>query len=270
MLVSILFFLSPLLVIYLGLIFYIYASQDSRIFIPRELESATPADYGVNYKDVFIESTQGGQINGWYVYEPNRPILIYCHGNAAILSDLAHVAKLFYDWGFSFLMFDYRGFGKSSKVKISEATVLQDSIDAFDWLSKETNQEIQVIWGHSLGSSIATNLATNRFSKKLVIEAPFNSIASMARSRYPWLPIFNKFIKNKFNTRSYIRKINPNTFVLVVHGTADLVVPYQQGLSLFQIIKNHKEMISIPDMNHSEFPERSSEYREIILNFVNQ
>jgi pimeloyl-ACP methyl ester carboxylesterase len=231
---------------------------------------ACPSDYGVEFESVKIVNPEGIQLHGWWVPQlnPDSLHLLYCHGNAAVLSDLAHVAKIFYDWGFSVLFVDYRCYGLSQSGKLSEEGLVEDAIAGYDWLVQKTGKSVDVVWGHSLGSSIAANVATQRSVPSLILEAPFESIASMAKQRFPWLPIFPQLIPNQFATGLYVKNYKINTKTLVIHGVTDSVVPYNQGEKVFSLIDKDKQFISIPSMDHSEFPDLAPLYKDQILSWL--
>jgi uncharacterized protein len=117
--------LVPLVLGYLTIVGGYFFFQRNLIFQPVPLNRTTPKKFSLmNYKDVTFPSSDGVKLTGWWMehpgHDPKRPVLLYCHGNADCVSQLAEVSKLFYDYGFDALIFDYRCYGGSEKAPLSE------------------------------------------------------------------------------------------------------------------------------------------------------
>lgn len=261
-----------ILLIYTILVASVYILQNRRIFRPGPKGKLTPQDFGLEFKNIAITSNFSGVIRGWWVPNntPQKRTLLYCHGNAAVLSDVAHVARIFYDWGFEIFFVEYRGFGGSDPAKLSEAGIVEDAVASFDWVANEIGHNRIVVWGHSLGSSVAAHLASKRKVYCLILEAPFVSIAEIAKYRYPWLPILNFFIRNKFQTLKYVNDRVGLSPTLIMHGTKDNVIPYEQGYKLYSLILGSKEFLCIDGIDHNQFPDVADQYKERILQWIDQ
>lgn len=244
---------------YSAVVVYLYSNQRNLIFIPRSF------DESVKYsaQDVYLKSSDGADIHAWWV-PSDKPIgitLIYCHGNAAVLSSLVHVAEIFKEYGFDTLMLDYRGYGRSKSGKLSEDGAVKDVIAAHTWVKK--SQPI-VLWGHSLGSSICANAA--RFMKidGLILEGAFTSIYDMARHTYPFVPIFRGLLLDQFDTASYLTDV-PKLFI---HAEHDSIVPIELGKKLYENAPVPKTWITIPGIDHNDFPDVAEQYKAQILEWV--
>lgn len=253
------------LVYYLSVISSVYFYQRKYIFLPPDLGKETPADFRVPYNEIYFES-DGLKLMGWWAsHGEDRPALLYTHGNGASLSLLAHVSKLLYDYGWNVFMFDYRGYGKSELrgTTISEENIYRDSKAAYEWVRSKSKGQKIVLWGHSLGSSIAARLSADYQVDGLILEGAFTSMFDMAKHRFSTLPIFDFMIWDKFDTKSHVknRKFTP---VLFIHGEEDSVIPISLGRETFSAAAQPKEFIAIPNMDHNQFPDFEPRYREQI------
>ena len=264
--------LLPVLLAYLTIVAAFDLKQKQIIFVPQPLDHVTtPMKYHQAYEVVNFTASDGVTLNGWWVHHPgpiqNHPALVYCHGNAAMLSLLANVTHIFYSYGFDALIFDYRSYGDSQKAPLSEAAVDADALAAYNWVKSKGYQDKQIfIWGHSLGSSIAAELSTQTHPAGLFLEGAFPSIYDVSRARFPWLLVFPFMIHDKFSTEDYVRE--RTCPLLEVHGEKDTVIPIKLGEEVYSDAAEPKEWIEIPKIDHLDFPSVSKEYQKPIMDFV--
>lgn len=264
--------LIPLVLAYLTILGFYVGFQRKMIFHPVGLTGTTPADFHLkNYKEVSFTSFDGVTLTGWWIEHPDknpeRPILLYCHGNADCVSQLAQVSKIFYDFGFDALIFDYRGYGGSQKAPLSEKTVDGDAMAAYQWLKARGIPENRIIvWGHSLGSSVAAELATQTHPAGLILEGAFPSIHAVSRQRSPWLWVPDFLIWDKFETGKYVRE--RTCPLLETHAEKDTVIPIQLGQEVFSEASAPKQWLEIKGIDHNDFPSVAYQYEKPIQEFV--
>lgn len=261
------------LLAYLTIVLLYYAFQRHIVFVPGPNNGMTPQKYGLTqYQDVKFKNPEGQILDAWWIHHKDgktHPALLYCHGNGANLSLLSEVSKLFYDFGFDALIFDYRAYGDSEGVKsdLSEKAVDEDAMAAFQWLkAKGINEHSIIIWGHSLGSSVAAELATQTHPAGLILEGAFPSVYAVSRYRYPWLMIFPFMIHDKFETINYVKE--RTCPLLEFHGENDTIIPFSLGQQVYQAAVDPKQWIAIPKMNHMDFPSLAMQYRKPIMDWV--
>ncbi len=247
--------------------------QRNLIFHPTPLNGTTPRNYSLAFENVFFKTPDGVTLNGWWVqhpqHDPKRPVLLYCHGNAANLSLLAQVTKIFYDFGFDEFLFDYRGYGDSGKGAggLNEKAVETDALAAYQWLrAKGFPEDHILIWGHSLGSSIAAWLASQTHPAGLVLEGAFPSVYAMSREKYPLLLVFPFLIQDKFETERYVRQ--RTCPLLMLHAEKDTIVPLRLGQKVFEEAPEPKQWKLIEGINHNSFPDVAYRYEGVILDFA--
>ncbi len=270
---KLLIILIPLVAAYLTVVFSYYADQQNMVFVPHKNDGTTPQKFGLtDYEEVKFKNPEGQMLDGWWIRHEDgqaRPTLLYCHGNAANLSLLSQVSKLFYDFGFDALIFDYRAYGDSEGAKsdLSEKAVDEDAMSAFQWLKdKGIDEHSIIIWGQSLGSSVAAELATQTHPAGLILEGAFPSIYDVCRFRYPWLLIFPFMIHDQFNTVQYVtQRTCP---LLEIHGEADTIIPFALGQQVYQAAADPKQWLPVPNMNHMDFPSLATQYQQQIMDWV--
>lgn len=260
---------AALAVYYSANVASVYLYQRSYIFRPVALGKDTPADFGAPFVEIRFKSGELDLMGWWLSHGPNRPVLLYCHGNAASLSLLAEVSRLLYDYGWNVFMFDYRGYGKSELggTTIKEETIFKDTEAAYQWARAQAKGEPVVVWGHSLGSALAARLAASHKVNGVVLEGAFSSMYDLAKHKFWDLPIFEFMIWDPFQTDKHVQNRH-GAPVLFIHGEKDSVIPIDFGRKTFEAASQPKEFIAIPGMEHNEFPSYEKQYHQQIAEVV--
>ncbi|HET6371185.1 MAG TPA: alpha/beta hydrolase, partial [Nitrospiria bacterium] len=210
------------------------------------------ADVGLAFEDVYLNTSDGVKINGWFVPSSGaRTTLLWFHGNAGNIGHRVEPLHRMHDaLNANILMIDYREYGKSEG-KVSEEGTYRDAIAAYDYLltRSDVDPEHIVLFGQSLGAGVAVELALKRKAAGLILEAPFTSIAAMAKAALPWLPI-GGLISTRYDNLSKIARINVP--LLILQGDRDEVVPYAQGRKLFEAAKEPKTFYTIAGAGHND------------------
>jgi len=235
----------------------------------RELE-LTPDRIGLTYEDVFLETSDGIAIHGWYVPAPEaRTALLFLHGNAGNISHrLDNVARL-HERGITVFIIDYRGYGLSRGTP-SEQGLYADARAALSFLRKRAAASRQgvAVFGRSLGGAVAVDLCSQETCPRLILESTFTSAADMAREIFPLLPL-GRLLPERFDSESKIRAVRAP--LLQFHGTRDSVVPYRLGEKLFRAAPGPKRFIPIPGAGHNDTYERAGPgYFEAIREFLEE
>lgn len=240
--------------------------------MPSNHVGLTPADFNTPFKDVRIQTPDGVNLQAWWLEHsdsnPNRPALHYSHGNGATLSALAHVASIFFSYGWNVLLYDYRGYGQSDPAPngLSEEVLAVDATAAYSWLASKVPETNIVLWGHSLGSAVAARLSTTTNPSAMVLEGAFTSMHDMARYRFPWALILPFMLKDPFVTKEYVK--TKNTPLLVMHSENDSIIPLHLGRKVYELANAPKKWLLIRGIDHNDFPSVEAKYSEEIKNFV--
>jgi hypothetical protein len=241
-----------LLVCLLALAAGLVIFEEKLIYFPsRDLEWA-PADLGLVHEEVFLATSDGTRIHGWYLpaKEAGIETVLVCHGNAGNVSDrLDRAVRLQKELAVNVLLFDYRGFGRSEGSPDEEGTY-QDGLAAYRYLTEKRGiaPTSIVLFGESLGAAVAIELAGRVKAGALVLEAPFTSIRAMAKVAYPFLPTF--WVRTRYDNLSKIGELEMP--VLIFHGTRDDVVPFAQGEELYRAAREPKAFVAVEGAGHSD------------------
>ena len=237
--------------------------QNRLIFFPSSVVENSPKNYDLAYQDVWIPIQEQKQkreyLHGWWI--PNLTdsddVLLYLHGNGEnISSNLGH-ARRFHYLGYSVLLIDYRGYGRSQGQFPTESQVYTDAEAAWDYLvqEKKIKPENILIYGHSLGGAIAINLAVQQpKARGVVVESSFTSMRGMVDylGKYKFLPI-DLILTQKFDSISKIQLLAMP--ILLIHGREDKTVPSWMSQALFAAAKVPKKLLIIPEADHNNAAE---------------
>jgi fermentation-respiration switch protein FrsA (DUF1100 family) len=177
-------------------------------------------------------------------------VLLWCHGNAGnVIHRLENLAEL-YRLGLSVFIFDYRGYGRSAG-KPSEEGLYHDALAAYGYLvgTRGVRPERLILFGRSLGASVAGEVASRKPAAGLVLESPFPSIAAMARTHYAGLPM-HWLLSGRFPLNERLPRISMP--VLVIHGDRDDIVPIALGREVFAAAREPKSFYVIEGANHND------------------
>jgi len=223
---------------------------------------------GLHIQEHWFTAGDGVRLNGWFVpNDSGLATLVMSHGNAGNISHRLDLLIRLKKAGFSIFIYDYRGYGKSEGTP-TEAGLYRDGLAAYDYAITLPGVDSQrvILFGTSLGSAVAVDVATQRSVSGLVLETPFTSARDMAQALYPFLPT-RFLIKSRFDSERKIRSISVP--VLVVHGTEDSVVPLALGKKLFEAARTPKEFYEIPGADHNNtFMVGGEEYQRRIRGFA--
>jgi uncharacterized protein len=233
----------------------LYFLQDKIIFHPKKL----PADYKYQFDvpfreiDLLVNDEKNLSIIQFTVPDSLRKgIVLYFHGNRTNINRYAKHAGSFTRNNYEVWMIDYPGYGKSTG-KRTEQGLYDDALLFYKMAISQVSAEHIIIYGRSLGSGIAAQLASVRDCKKLILETPYYSMDALAKHYffiYPVMPL-SKYALPTYRHLEYIKAP-----ISIFHGTKDRVVPYRQGKRLSNQ-KSGIELITIEKGGHNnlaEFP----------------
>jgi alpha-beta hydrolase superfamily lysophospholipase len=233
---------------------------------------ADPLD-GTEEYDVVLGN--GHTLHFWYVPQErsaDAPTVLYLHGARWNMNGSVFRISRWHDLGFNVLAVDYRGFGKSTEILPSEESAADDTRAAFDELKRRQPQPTRrYVYGHSLGGALAIDLASGVPPEQLagvVVESTFTSIPDLIRGmRWGWVPGIGLVVTQRFDSSERIAKVKAP--LLILHGTADNVVPHSMADELYQRAGSRdKRLVKIEGGTHSGFRGGTSTYQEAIREFV--
>ncbi len=228
-----------LIFIYAFFCLYIFFFADQKIFLPQ------PSSY--QDSRTIVKLTASDQIQLSAVYLPNPAstyTILYSHGNAEDLGDIQPVLQELQTIGFSVFGFDYRGYGTSQGTP-SERNAYRDIDTAYNYLTQQLRVPAKQIiaYGRSVGGGVAVDLAARKPLAGLIMESAFTT-AFRTVIPFPILPF------DKFRNIDKIKKVNCP--VLVMHGKADEVIPFQHGQQLFAAAPEPKLSLWVDEAGHND------------------
>ncbi|MBD3379406.1 MAG: alpha/beta fold hydrolase [Candidatus Omnitrophica bacterium] len=250
-------------IFFLGMVRYL---EKVSIYFPMKEIAATPEAVGLSYEDIYFRASDGNLLNGWFIAgDTNKVTIILCHGNAGNISHRLEKLSMFHEMGFSVLVFDYRGYGKSEGVP-SEEGLYTDAMAAYTYLrgTREVPEEEIVLYGESIGGAVVIDLAQKADVRALITEGTFTSVRDMARTAYPFIPSF--VFSDKFDSVDKISRIGCSK--LMIHSANDEIVPFYMGRKLFNAAQPPKEFLEIRGSHNTAFLDSEREFKEGIRSFV--
>ena len=190
-----------------------------------------------NGEEIWINVAGGQRINAWFLKSPAQPAqatVLYCHGNGGNLTNVSWIGAELAQQGFDVLLMDYRGYGRSDGSPVDEHALDADGEAAYDYLVKQrgVKPEQLVLYGSSLGTTVAIDAASHKPCGALVVESGLSSASDMGQHSLPMLPHWLHFLGvNRFESARKIAQVKCP--VLVAHGTKDATTPIAQGRTLY-------------------------------------
>jgi pimeloyl-ACP methyl ester carboxylesterase len=246
--------LVVVLVVYFVVCVALYRSQEHMIFFPERLSP----EHRFSFPNAFREITW--QVDGatlhalHFTVDQPKGAILYLHGNAGSLRSWGHVASDFTERGYDVLIPDYRGYGKSTGTLTHERMLLEDALVAYTYLREHYADRDIIMYGRSLGTGIATYVASIHAPSMLVLETPYVSMKELALRQFPFVP--SMLLKYPLHTDRWISDVACPVYLL--HGTRDEVIPYDSSERLLPLIRSEHQLFTIPGGGHNNlvtFPE---------------
>jgi hypothetical protein len=233
--------------------------QDRLAYYPqmgRDLE-LDPRDYGLDHTPLTLRTTDGERLDAWFVPAPqSTAVALIFHGNAGNMSQRLDTIAMFHRLGYGVLIFDYRGYGRSTG-RPSEEGLYRDATTAWDYLTRERGIAPGriVLFGESLGGGVAAWLAARVDCGALVLASSFTSAPELAADVYPWLlpgwlPT-RGLIRLRYDSRAALAKVSCP--VLVAHSPDDDIIPFRHGQRLYEAAPEPKAFLQMAGGHNEGF-----------------
>jgi fermentation-respiration switch protein FrsA (DUF1100 family) len=207
---------------------------------------------GLFYEWVALETADGARLSAWWVpADSPRGVLLFCHGNAGNISDRLDSIRIFNRLGLSVFIFDYQGYGRSSGHPTEQGTY-RDAEAAWNYLTQVRQKDPHeiVVFGRSLGGSIAAWVSRTNKPRGLILESTFISLQEAARDRLPG--IFVKLlVPDQYRTAQYLTMVHCP--VLILHSREDEIIPFRHGEALHAAASEPKEFVEIHGSHNRGF-----------------
>ncbi|MDD5627901.1 MAG: alpha/beta hydrolase [Elusimicrobia bacterium] len=241
--------------------------ERANLYFPNRHLEADPGALGLPFEDLLLTAADGATVHAWFVpLRPQSPAVVFCHGNAGNISHRLDKLMALRRAGASVLLFDYRGYGRSSGRPDELGTYL-DAEAAYRWLAeqKKTPAGRIVIHGESLGGAVALELALRRRPAGLILESAFTSVVEMCRHVFPFLPA-ELIVRFRYDSLAKIPRLSCP--VLVMHSPEDDVVPYSMGRRLYDAAPGPKTFLELKGGHNEGFLDTGPAYEQAIAGFL--
>jgi uncharacterized protein len=252
---SALYVLAVILIFSLALLVMISLLEKHMIYYPVKYPGGfwEPERFGVPVEECWFAAEDGVRLHGWYARAPKTDAaftLLWLHGNAGNITHRVENMRDLLALGVDVFIFDYRGYGKSEGEPDEQGLYL-DAVAAYDYLVSEKNVDSDniVLFGRSLGTAVAVDLATRREVCGIILESAFTDARAMARLMIPFLPV-GSVISSRFDSAGKIGGVHVP--VLFTHGDRDSIVPIGLGRKLYEAANEPKYFYTIPDADHND------------------
>ena len=214
---------------YFLLIIGLYLFQERIIFQGSSLPDDLQFKISKPFEEVYLNTSDSSRIHGVLIRSDSSVgCILYFHGNRGNIVRWGNLAEYFTQYNYDVFVMDYRGYGKSKGDRTEELLHLDAKL-AYDYLLKRYNSKNIILYGRSLGTGLATRLASGVRPKSLILETPYHNFRDMMNERFMIFPI-KKLIKYSFSSNEYISDVECPIYIF--HGTNDHVIPIEYGLRL--------------------------------------
>ena len=252
----ILSFLLTLLIGYLIALIAVRLFEPKLIFFP-DYPGRLEGDWhprNLPVEEVRLTAGDGTKLHAWWIPNPDKNAkftFLAFHGNASNIANRAGVYEFLRSTPANVLALEYRGYGHSEG-KPTESGMYRDAEAAYQYLVIERRIDPKTIisFGQSLGTAVASNLASRRSVGAVVLEAPFPSAPALARKMFWFLPGIHFFVLGQLNTAARLQEARTPLFV--VHCTQDPVIPFELGQTVYNRAPEPKRSLRIENMCHEE------------------
>jgi fermentation-respiration switch protein FrsA (DUF1100 family) len=241
-------------------------------FHPLRYDDRTGWKQPTGAQDVWLKTTDGVRLHGWLFEAKNGPALatvIHFHGNGGNISSVGWVGERLSSRRFDVLLLDYRGYGRSEGNIDGETGLYADADAGYEYVTKTRGVRPSnvVLYGQSLGTAVAVDLASRQESAALILESGFSSSSDLASTVLPILPRRLHFLaKNRFESARKLASVRCP--VLIVHGDPDLTIPTEHGRLLFTAANDPKELLIFPGAGHNVFGSLGDAYLDRVADFL--
>ena len=232
---------------YVGGLAALFLLQRSVLFPIPQVFRVAPA--AAQAEEHVLTTADGEKVIVWHVpAEPGHPVILYFHGNGDFLAGFFGRFREFIADGTGIVALSYRGYAGSSG-RPSEQGLLQDAAAAYAFTTARYSADKIVVWGFSLGTGVAVALAAEQPVGRLILEAPYTSIADVAASAFPIFPV-RLVLKDSFHSDQRIARVRAP--LLMMHGARDPTIPITFGERLFALANEPKKFVRFEHGGHND------------------
>jgi len=254
--------LAFFVVIYVFIVSYVYFNQVGMVFQTSQLSKDYQFDFQQKFEEINITSFDDVKLNGLlFEAEKSKGLIFYLHGNAGTLETWGKIAKIYTRLGYDIFILDYRSFGKSEGEIENEEQLNKDVSVVYKTLTKRYPENKIIITGYSIGSGLATILASENHPKALILQSPYYSFTELSSSRVRFFPDFMK--KFHLETFRYLPKVKAPIYIF--HGTDDQLISCSNSVRLNKLLDFKGHFYALKDQGHIGMNENNDFQKQLKL-----
>ena len=259
------YFLGLISILYLSMCLGLYFFQEKILFHPQTLPKNYPFKFSQPFEEKVIITKDGKKLNGLLFKSKNpKGLIFYLHGNAGSLDSWGEVAEVYTNLNFDVFILDYRGYGKSEGKIESEIQIFDDVQTVYNQVKKSYSEDRIIVLGYSIGTGLASKIASNNSPKMLILQAPYFSLNDMLHHTIPFIP--ELILKYKFDNSKYIKLCKMP--VVIFHGDNDEVIYLGSSLKLQKLFKSSDTLFILKNQVHNGIT-NNPEYLKAIKKILN-
>jgi pimeloyl-ACP methyl ester carboxylesterase len=241
---------------YGGFVVLLFIFQRTMMYpVPQTTRTAPAAAGFPQAQEIVLDTEDGEKVIAWHVPpQGGKPVVIFFHGNGEVLAWREPRFRRLTADGTGLIALSFRGYGGSTGSP-TEAGLLHDGAAAYRFAAAHYPPERIVPWGYSLGSGVAVAVAAEHPVGKLILEAPYTSMADIAAAMFPFVPV-RWLVRDQFRSDERIAKIKVP--VLVMHGDKDSVIAMSFGEKLFALVQGRKRLVRFPLGTHVDLDDHGA------------
>jgi len=232
------------LLLFTFVLIYLFILTSTYLFQRKLLYHPTENNYSgdqilVKVEKIKVKTEDNIELLSWFHKKNLKKYktILFLHGNAGTLENRIHKINHFKDMNINFLIVAWRGFS-GNEGQPTEKGLYEDGRSAVEWLkTKGVKEENIVIYGESLGTGIAVEIAQNKNFAGIILESPFTSMVDAGKTKYPYLPV-GLLLKDKYESNKKIKNIKSP--ILIMHGKVDQIVPFYMGKEIYELANHPK------------------------------
>jgi esterase/lipase len=256
----ILYTIAIILAIYFVILIILYFAQEKLIFFPEKFPDNFKYNFDGQFEEKWINTSDNSKLNTLlFKADSSKGIILYLHGNTGCLNSWGNIGSIYTHFGYDVLIPDYRGYGKSQGKIKSEKQLLSDVQSVYNSIKENYPEEKITVIGCSLGTGLATYLASVNNPKKLILLAPYYNFPDLIKNKFWIIPSF--LLKYRLMTNEYITKVN--CAIYLFHGKNDELIYYQSSEKLYKLCKPNDKIYLMDNQGHDGIDE-NSEYTKVI------
>ena len=217
------------------------------VFVANKLPKNYTFQFDQEFKEINVPSFDTKIQNGLLFKTKNpKGLIFYLHGNKGSIDSWGNNAKTYTDLGYDIFFLDYRGFGKSEGKIENQEQVFKDISIVYDKVITNYKNKNNSIIGYSIGTGLATYLASIKNPNTLILQAPYYNFLEYSTLRAPYFPDFLK--KFQFETDKYITKVKSQIYIF--HGNQDQLISIENSVRLQKLLKINDALFILENQNH--------------------